>query len=801
MFTFRKMTACFALWGLLAATAPVEARSRKGEKLMKDGHVAEDRRDYDKALQLYEEALRIDPSDSSYQLAVRRVRFQAGQAHVDAGQKLRKDGKLEEALTEFQKAYATDPSSIIAEQELRRTAQMIERERKKSEQGVPQKPDEKSLTPAEQARKDIEDKVASLMPAPELRPVSRQITTLKMNNQPVKVLFETIGKIAGINVIFDSDYQVTPGKNYSVDLANTTLEDALEYVATLTKSFWKPLSSNTIFITNDNVAKRRDYEDHVVKVFYLRNMTTVQELQEVATNIRSITDIRRVFTYNSQNAIIVRGSVDQVALAEKIVTDLDKAKPEVLVDVVVMEANRSRTRDLAATIISGSTNGIRIPIGFTPRSQLAVPSASGSSGTNGSTGGGASGSSSSAILAENIGKLNFSDYSLALPSGILQALMTDRTTRVLQTPQVRMADGMKGSLKIGDRFPYATGSFAPGIGAVGVSPLVSTQFQFAEVGVNVDIQPRVHGGDEVTMHIEVDVSNVKDRIDVGGLSQPIIGQRKIITDIRLREGEVSLLGGLMQAQDTRSSSGVPGLGNVPILKWLFASDSRDKENQELLIALVPHVVRSPEITADNLKGVAAGNDQQVKLNYGPRRSAEPHPATPAAPAPPTAPPAPPKPEETKPAETKPAEAKPPAPAGGMRVSFNPPAIEAKPGANFTVALQIDSATDIFSAPLKVRFDPKVLRVVEVKPGTFLSGDGQRTVFSENTLNDAGETSVLLNRVPGAGGISGSGPLAIFTFQAVAPGTAKITVTELTLRNSTLQPSAAAPAPELNVTIK
>lgn len=790
---FRYLTGCLLVATFVLAPA-ASARSRKGDKLLKEGIAAEQSKDYEKALQLYLDAAKTDPGDAAYQASAQRVRFQAGQARVDAGQKLRNDGKLEEALAEFQKAYALDPASPIAIQEVRRTTQMIERQ-KKGQQG--EKPEDKGATPADRGRKESEERVSSLMGVPELKPVSRQITSLKMNSQPPKVLFETVGKLAGVNVIFDPDYQSPAGKNFSIDLTNTTLEEALEYISTLTKSFWKPLSANAIFITNDNVGKRRDYEDHVVKVFYLRNITTVQELQEVATNIRSITDIRRVFTSNALSAVVVRGSVDQVALAEKIVNDLDKPKPEVIVDVIVMEASSAKTRDLAATLISAGTMGLKIPISSTPRSSLSttIPS----TGTP-STGTPAA-STGSGISISSLGKLNFSDYSLTLPGGLVQAMMTDRTTRVLQTPQMRVLNGMKGSLKIGDRYPYATGSFAPGIGAVGgVSPLVSTQFQFAEVGVNVDLTPNVNGADDITLHVELDVSSVKDRIDVGGLSQPIIGQRKIITDIRLKEGEASLLGGLMQTQDTKSSAGVPGLGNIPILRWLFSNDSREKDRGDLIIALVPHIVRTQEINDVNMRGIAAGNDQQVKLLYSHREAAPaatPGQAKPEAPAAPAPPPAAeqPKPEQPKPEETKPA-----APSGALTISFAPPMIDAAPGSNFAVAVQADNVTDLFSAPMKIKFDPKFLHIVAVKPGTLLGGDGKRIVFSENTLNDAGESSILLNRVPGAGGVSGSGALVVITFQAVAPGTTKVAVTDLTLRASTLQ-TIAAPMPVLTVNVK
>ncbi len=778
-----------AAWMLAPVSVP--ARTKKGDKWLAEGRTHEFRQQLDKALELYEKAWGEDPTDAAYQMAVRRVRFQAGQTHVDAGQKLRDDGKLAEALEEFRKAYAIDPASTIAVQEIRRTRQMIEREQKRAR---PASDEERGLTPSQSARREIEQRVSGILPVPELKPIAPQITTLRMNNQPVKVLFETLGKLAGINVIFDPEYQPS-GKNYSVDLTNTTLEEALEHLSVMTKSFWKPLSPNTIFVTNENVTKRRDYEETVVKVFYVTNTTAPQELQEMQTAIRAVTNLRQVFPYASQNAVIVRGTVDAVALAEKLFHDLDKPKAEVVVDVIVMEANRSRTRDLAAAIVSGDTTGLRIPIGFSPRAELAKPPASGSGGQPGSSGQQAGG-----ILLSQIARIRTDDYSLTLPGGLLQALMSDRGTRVLQAPQLRAADGVKSSLKIGDRFPYATGSFQPGIGTVGISPLVSTQFQFADVGVNVDITAKIHGSEEVSMQIEIDISNVRDRIDVGGLSQPVIGQRKLSLAVRVREGEASLVGGLFQDQDTKTSSGIPGLSQIPWVRRLFTSETTEKNQSELLIALIPHIVRSQDLSETNLRGVATGADQALKLIYAPRRE----PAAPAAPAAPGEPPAAgapkpaeempkPAPEPPKPAEPKPAEPPKIAPeASPARVFFAPVAIETSVSAAVSVNLQLEGATDVFSAPLKIKFDPKFLRLTEVTRGAMLAADGQQPIFTRNIQNDTGEAAIVLNRLPGSSGVSGAGTLVTLLFQAVGKGATEVVVIDLNLRNSRMQPVQAAP---------
>ncbi|MDQ6665362.1 MAG: hypothetical protein M3Z23_13330, partial [Acidobacteriota bacterium] len=336
---------------LLAEYPPLSARTRKGDKFLAEGRAAEVRKEWDKALDFDEKALSEDPTDAAYQLETRRVRFESSNFHVKNGQKIRAQGKLTEALLEFQKAFETDPSLNVAEQEVQRTRVMIERERKKAAQpkspddgqAAAGSPEDRGLTPHQLAKKEENDKFESMQPVPELRPLNPQPMNLKMNNQKPKILFETVGKMAGINVLFDPEYDSSPGKNQSIDLTGSTLDQALDYLAVVTKSFWKPLSANTIFVTLDNPTKRREYSEQVVKIFYLTNVTSPQELQEIITALRTAVAIQKIFQFTSQNALIIRAETDQMALAEKIIADLDKPRSEVVVDVMVMEVSRTHT--------------------------------------------------------------------------------------------------------------------------------------------------------------------------------------------------------------------------------------------------------------------------------------------------------------------------------------------------------------------------------------------------------------------------------------------------------------------------
>jgi general secretion pathway protein D len=732
----------------------------------------------------------------------------------------------------------------MAEEEISRTKGMIEREKNKP--AGEQKPEERSMTPAQMQRRRDEKKFASMQQVPELRPLNQVPINLKMNNQQPKVLFETVGKLAGINVLFDPEYTtsgVTP-KPQSIELNNATLDEALDYLALVTKSFWKPLSANAIFVTQDNPTKRRDFEDWVVKVFYLTNVLTAQELQEIVTAIRSVVEIQKIFTYQAQNAIIVRGEADKVALAEKLVADLDKPKSEVIIDVIVLQVNRALERDLAAAI---APNGINSPISFTPRSSISVPAApSAPSTTPGTTPATPSTSTSTSIPLSNIGRIGTRDFSLTLPGGLLNAVLNDTNSKVLQSPQVRAVDGFKVQLNIGDRVPYATGSFQPGIGGVGINPLVNTQFTFLDVGVNVLITPKILGPDEVHLHVEIDISNVREFIDLGGVKEPDVAQTKIVNDVRLKQGEVNLMGGLMQIQETKGVTGVPGLGNIPIIRRLFTSETVKKDSQELVIALIPHIVRTPEISDVNLRTISAGNQTTVKLNYAPQKPAEAPPATPApqpgpppaaellapetVPNTPAAEPIPNVPPQTAPVipgvnappvrlpiavpgqpASPPATAPPPPPAkpegapaqappASARVTFVPSQTNAQVNGTVTISLMVENASDLAATPMQIRFDPKVLRLNDVVRGNLLTSDGQQVAFSKNILNDTGEASVNVSRFPSTGGVSGSGSIVTLVFQAVGRGDTVVTAPQLTLRNSKSQPILIA-TPQLTVHVK
>jgi general secretion pathway protein D len=728
------LAATLLLFAALAFVTP-QAQAASGESEYNAGAKAEQRQDFDEAFKQYEAATQADPQNPQFLMARERARFQAASRHVERGIKLENLGSLTEAVTEYEIAGAIDPGSSIARQALASVRGKLQEQR--------------TGGPPESGLPSVE---AALGP-PVLQPLSRAPINLRMTNDS-RIVTESIGKTAGINVLFDQEYT---GKRVTIDLINVSLEEALDQVSVMTRTFWKPLTRNTILVMPDTAVKRREQEEQIIKTFYLSNTITPQDLTEVVTAIRTLLETRRIQQINSINAIMVRDTPDKVAIVEKIIRDVDKAKPEVVVDVAVLEVRRDKTRQLG---IGVGSPGLQIPFTFTPNG-AAPPS-----GT------------SATVPLSQLDSIGWGDFSVTLPGATLNALLNDTHTKILQRPEVRATDGLKATLRIGDKVPVATGAYQPGVAGQTVSALVNTQFQYQDVGVNLDITPKVHQNQEITLKLRVEVSAVTSTAEpVPGVKQPVIGQRVIEHDIRLREGEINILGGILQTGSTHGVSGIPGLSQIPILKYLFSNVSDTLAEDEVLIVLRPHIVRLPDIAPLNMRAVDVGTEGDVHLrepNAIPVPGAQP-PATlspaPASPAAPQSEPTPP------PAPASPTASAPPAGAAAdsARLRFGGEDLNPKSGETFEVPVRIENARDVFSVPLELQYDSSAMQLVEVKKGDFWAADGQPVAVVERPEEEEGKTEVTLTRPPGSGGISGDGTVAVLTFRAAHAGSTSLGV--------------------------
>lgn len=589
---------------LLAVGCQLEARTRKGDKLFKQAQKAEQNKDWDAALTLYDEALATDPQDAGYVLWSQRIHAKAAQQYIEAGRELRKEQKLDVALLQFQKSYLADPGSQIALQEIRTTTDML-KERAKAPAGTP------IYTPAQRARMEIEVRINALQGPPALQPINAQISSLKVNNQPARVLYESVCKLAGINLLLDPaglDPTGGTGKNFNLDLNNVTLDEALNYVALITHTFWKPISRNAIFVTQEGEQKRQEYQDEVVKVFYIQNASTPNEFTEIFNGVRTGAKLTsNVFQVATQNAIIARGSPDTISLVEKLVHDLDKPKAEVSMDIIIMEINKTKNSTIGAALLG--PGGLKTPLNFTPRNLTPAPPTTGGGSTTGTGTTTTPTTTTNQFTLANAGHLSSADYSTTLPSTVIQALLSDASTKVLQRPQLRATDGGKASLKIGQKIPYVSGSLNSAVATPGSIPYATTQFQQVEVGTLIDLQPHVNGSEDISMHVRVELSNVLAQISIAGIDEPEIGQQIDEAEIRMKDGEVSILGGLSDRERSLTYSGIPGFTNIPLLSYLLGSKARNSTDSEVLIAVIPHIIRAPDYGDLANQGVYAGTER------------------------------------------------------------------------------------------------------------------------------------------------------------------------------------------------
>src|SRR5262249_30681408 len=273
----------------------------------------------------------------------------------------------------------------------------------------------------------------------------------------------------------------------------------------------------------------------------------------------------------------------KIVLASKLIHDSDRGKAEVVVQISVLQVRRDRARSL------GIQPGGRTTIAFNPVSPLAP------AGT---------------VPLDKLGDISAGDFTISIPNAVAAALMTDSGTKIIQNPEVRVSDGESARLRVGDRIPIATGSFSV---ASGAAPVVNTQFQYVDVGVNIDLTPHVHPDHSVSMKLGVEVSSLNGQVNIGGVLQPIISQRRIDHEIRLQEGEVSILGGLAERSQSKSVSGWPGLSRLPLLRYLFSGEDVTNAENEVLIVVHPRLVRMRELTGESLRALSVGTDQELTL--------------------------------------------------------------------------------------------------------------------------------------------------------------------------------------------
>jgi general secretion pathway protein D len=566
------------MWACAAATA-----TRRGQD-------AEFQKDYDLAVVEYTKALREKPDDAEIRSALGRAKLRASEVHFQRGRRFEDTGKLQEALVEYELAAELNPTNGLVDDALRTTRNQLRAKVAVAQEGKTEI----------QALVDRSREVAP--PGLDLPPNVKMPTSLAFRDASSREVFIAVARFADINLTFDPAFRDTP---ITVDLRNASLEEALDGVSRSTHNFYRMTAARTVAIVPDTPAKRREYDEEVVRTFFLSNA----DLKEAMDLLRLVIDLRRVAPTSAANALTIKDTPERVAAAGRVLAAIDKARPEVMIDVELLEVDRSRMLEYGL--------------------QLASP---GSEGINGSVSVAADSNQTTTLQA--LRNLTASDVLLTnLPALYYRLIRTDANTRTLANPQLRTSEGKAAQARFGDKVPVPVTVFAP-IATGGTPQQPITSYQYETVGVNIDITPHTHHNDDVTLDLKIAVTAIEGT-GFGGL--PTFANREINTVLRLRDGETNMLAGLIRDDERLTVSGIPGLNDLPLVGHIFGHTQKSSQQTDIILTLTPHIVRMLDLTEADLRPFRVGRDTLVPVGE-PLLPVEPPPRPePQSPVPPQAP--------------------------------------------------------------------------------------------------------------------------------------------------------------------
>ena len=529
------------------------------------GQQAEIERDYDRAVVEYTRVLQERPSDRDAQLALERVKMRAAQTHYAEGRRLARLSRYEEALAEFQLAYELNPSGGDIERELRETRTKVQMK----------------LAARDEGQTELEaliDRTSGAAPPGLDLPRGIELPdSVVFRDASARAVFSALGQFGDVNIVFDPAFR---DSILSIDLRNTTFDTALASVATSTRNFFRVTAQRTVTIIPDTPAKRREYEEEIVRTFYLSNANVA----ETVDLLRLVIDLRRLAPVTATNAISVKDTPERIEAAAKLIKAIDKARAEVVIEVQLLEADRQTLREYGLQFASPGSVGID--------SSLSV---------------------GGVLTLDDVRRLSGSDVFVAnLPSLFVRMLESNSSTRILANPHLRTSDGVTAEARFGERVPVPVTTFTP-IAAGGVSQQPITSFNYENIGVNIEITPRIHHNDEVSLTLVVEISNISG---TGFGDLPQFGNRSISTMIRLRDGETNILAGLIRDDEREVLEGIPGLSSVPVLGRLFGRTKTETQETDIVLTLTPHIIRVLDLDEEDLLPFRVSRDAASALAGG-----------------------------------------------------------------------------------------------------------------------------------------------------------------------------------------
>ena len=743
--TLLRLVAIMAVAAIVAGCAAGRAFGR-GESAARAG-------DWDSAVEYYRNAVQENPERVEYQIALERAMITASVQHLDQARLLEARGQIENALREYRRASQYDPSN-------RQIAGMVvEMERRIRDLAEAARPQPTIQQLQEGVRQN---------PEPLLNPASRDPIDVTFNDASMRDILNSMGTSAGINVTFERDYQ---DRSYTVQMRGVTFEQALDQILAGNLLFYKAINEKTIMIIPDNAQKRALYSEQVIRTFFVSHAdaTEVAQILNGVIRIPALAVAPQIVANKTNNTITVRATANIVAIIERVIEQNDNPKAEIVIDVQILEVSRTRTEAFGINLSDFAIGGTFSPESD-PRGADAVTDFNLNTVSRG---------------------ISTADFYLSVPSAIVRFLETDNETRIIAKPQLRGAEGQEINLNIGDQIPIPTTIFTPvAQGGANFNPL--TSFNYRDVGVNLQVTPRVTYDGDIILDLVVENSTLGVNTNIAGQSLPSFSSRRVQTVLRMRDGESNLLAGLLQDEERRGMTGVPGLMRIPILRRLFGVSDDTIAQIDIVMLLTPRIIRTQQLTTADVIPIFIGSQQSLGLGGPPPLIAPtvtdtvaPDPAPAAqpdvpAPAQPVLPIgsgdviAPPGSSETPgtttiPPADAPADAAPTAAAIGGQIILSPPGPEFRVGAGpYTVPVSITGASQISSLSLTITFNPAVLRVRSVQEGSFMRAGGVPATFTQQVDATTGRIDIVIFRPADPTGVAGTG-LANMTVTGTATG--------------------------------
>jgi len=514
----------------------------------------------------YTRALHRDPDNITARTGLQRAKLRASEEHVTRARRLSANGRLEDAAGEYKVAAELNPDNRLIADELTQTQNQLRLQVPINRNGQ---------TQLEALVESMKNQQLPGLTVPA-EPLPDELIFRDASNQ---VIIRALAQMAKVNVVFDPAFRPTP---ISIEIRNQTFAEALQSITASTQNFYRVTAQRTITVIPDTPAKRREYEEDVVRTFYLSNA----DLKETMDLLRIVIDARRIGGIQATNAVTITDTAARVEAAGRLISIIDKARPEVLIDVELLEVSRARLTEYGL--------------------QFASPNASSTNGING-----VADVNRAGLTYEDLTNLTGSQiFMTSVPALYYRLLKEDGTGRVLANPQLRAQVGVSAQAQFGERVPVPVTTFSP-IASGGVNQQPITSFNYENIGVNIDITPRTHMNNDVTLALAVSVTSISG-VGFGGL--PTFGNRLVKTTIRLKDGETNMLAGLIRDDERRSLKGIPGLSDIPGVGHLFGHRRNERTQTDVILMLTPRIVRVLDLTEHDLRAFQMGRDAGAGSN-------------------------------------------------------------------------------------------------------------------------------------------------------------------------------------------